>query len=291
MPVVVGIRFNNKGKSYYFDPLGEEFREGDGVIVSTSRGIEYAVVSIANKAVNQSEIIAPLKSIVRRATPEDCALYERNQRDKVEVLKETTERAQKRQLSMKLIDAEYSFDRTKLVIYFTASGRVDFRELVKDLAAVFKVRIELRQIYERDEAKIRGALAACGRPCCCNNHLCDFERVSVKMAKIQGLSPNPSKLSGVCGRLMCCLAYENGYYKEMYKELPKVGTNAVTPDGEGLVESNDILRQTSKIRVRLPDGTFDIRSYKLKELKNMVKQSEKEISEYDEDLKSLEDSE
>ncbi|MDR1905999.1 MAG: stage 0 sporulation family protein [Clostridiales bacterium] len=289
MPVVVGIRFNNKGKIYYFDPRGENFSEGDGAIVNTAKGIEYGTVALPNKEVRDGDIVAPLKSVERRATKEDEENYKRNIEDKVYVLETTLEKIRARNLVMKLVDAEYAFDRSKLVIFFTAAGRVDFRELVKDLAAIFKIRIELRQIYERDEAKMLGALAPCGRPCCCKNHLPEFERVSIKMAKIQGLSLNPQKISGICGRLMCCLAYENAYYKETFKEMPKVGTNAVTPDGEGIVEANDILRQTSKIKIRLADGTFDIRNYKLKELKNTVKQSEREITgDEDDELKELE---
>ncbi|MDR3263463.1 MAG: stage 0 sporulation family protein [Clostridiales bacterium] len=289
MPIVVGVRFNNKKKVYYFDPLNVSFGEGDGVIVDTAKGVEYGFIAMPNKEVGERDIVAPLKSILRKATPDDDAVFKRNTDEKPEILKVTAEKIQKRELVMKLVDAEYTFDRTKLIIYFTSEGRVDFRELVKDLAAVFKVGIELRQIYERDEAKMRGALAPCGRPCCCANHLNDFEKVSIKMAKIQGLSLNPAKISGVCGRLMCCLAYENKYYKETFKEMPKVGTNAVTPDGDGMVESNDILRQTSRIKIRLADGTFDIRNYKLKDLKNMVKQSEKEINDDDaDDLKALE---
>ncbi|MDR3293630.1 MAG: stage 0 sporulation family protein [Clostridiales bacterium] len=288
MPIIIGVKFNNKGKAYYFDPLGEEFVEGDGVIVDTAKGDEYGLVALGNKSVRDYEIVAPLKSILRRATEEDKAAYIKNLEDKPEILRLTLEKIQARGLVMKLVDAEYAFDRSKLVIYFTAAGRVDFRELVKDLAAVFRVRIELRQIHERDDVKLRGALASCGRPCCCCNHLSDFAKVSIKMAKIQGLSLNPAKISGVCGRLMCCLSYENAYYKEMFKEMPRVGSNAVTPDGEGTVEGNDILRQTSKIRVKLADGTYDMRVYKLNDLKNTVKQSEKELGEDEGELKELE---
>ncbi|MDR2046683.1 MAG: stage 0 sporulation family protein [Clostridiales bacterium] len=289
MPIVIGVRFNNKGKTYYFDPLTESFAEGGGVIVNTAKGIEYGTVVMPNKDVKDSDIVAPLKSIVRKATEADDAVCRRNIEEKPEVMRIAAEKIRRRGLSMKLVDAEYTFDRSKLVIYFTASGRVDFRELVKDLAAVFRVRIELKQIFERDEAKMLGALAPCGRSCCCRNHLSDFTKVSLKMAKLQGLSLNPAKLSGACNRLMCCLAYENAYYKEMFKELPKVGTTALTPDGSGVVEANDILRQTSRIKVRLKDGTFDVRYYKLKELKATVKQSEKEIADEDaDDLKALE---
>ncbi|MDR1939694.1 MAG: stage 0 sporulation family protein [Clostridiales bacterium] len=290
MPIIIGVKFNNKGKVYYFDPLDIGFAEGDGVIVDTAKGEEYAIVTIPNKNVGERDIVAPLKSVVRRATQDDDEIYKRNKEEKAEAIAVASEKIRSRGLAMKLVDAEYSFDRSKLVIYFTAPGRVDFRELVKDLAAIFKTRIELRQIYERDEAKMKGSLANCGRPCCCYNHLADFEKVSIKMAKIQGLSLNPQKISGVCGRLMCCLAYENAYYKEMFKEMPRVGTSALTPDGNGTVESNDILRQTSKIKICLPDGSFDIRVYNLKDLKKTVKQSEREIADDDAgaDLKALE---
>ena len=177
---------------------------------------------------------------------------------------------------MKLVDAEYTFDRSKLIFYFTADGRVDFRELVRTLASIFKVRIELRQIYERDDTKMRGALAACGRPCCCTTHLPDFEKVSIKMAKIQGLSLNPQKISGVCGRLLCCLKYENDYYSEVYKQMPKVGSKVHTADGDGVVESNDLIKQTSRVRVLTKDGSYDVKTYKLEELQTTAKQTEPE---------------
>lgn len=180
-------------------------------------------------------------------------------------------------INMKLVDAEYTFDRTKLIFYFTAEGRVDFRELVRVLASIFKVRIELRQIYERDDTKMRGALAPCGRPCCCTTHLPDFEKVSIKMAKIQGLSLNPQKISGVCGRLMCCLKYENAYYSEVFKLMPKVGSKVRTADGEGTVESNDLIKQTARVKVMLKDGSFDVKTYALEDMKIGERQSTAEI--------------
>ena len=190
---------------------------------------------------------------------------------------------------MKLVDAEYTFDRSKLIFYFTASGRVDFRELVKDLAAVFRVRIELRQIYERDETKMRGALAMCGRPCCCNTYLPDFEKVSIKMAKVQGLSLNPTKISGVCGRLLCCLKYENDYYTETFKQMPKIGSRATTPDGEGIIESNDIIRQQVRVKVLLSDGSFDIKTYNISEIDAKEHQSsiDDDLLEIDDSIKSI----
>jgi cell fate regulator YaaT (PSP1 superfamily) len=238
--------------------------------------VEYGVVAQPNKYVPDSELAAPLKSVIRKATPEDERQLIRNQEMKQEALPLAARKVAERGLNMKIVSAEYTLDRSKLIIYFTAAGRVDFRELVRDLAAVFKVRIELRQIYERDETKLLGALAPCGRPCCCNSHIDDVSKVrsTIKMAKLQGLPLNPAKLSGVCGKLMCCLSYENEYYKEMYKKMPKVGSAARTPDGEGEIEANDILRQTCKVKVRLKDGTFDVRSYDLAEIRATVTQSE-----------------
>jgi len=198
MAIIVGIKFRSTPKVYYFDPKNIDFEENDGVIVETARGLEFATVSIANKDVDESEIVQPLKPVVRKATEEDLKKVQKNLDDKVDALRITREKVAEAGLNMKLVDAEYTFDRQKLIFYFTADGRVDFRELVRTLASIFKVRIELRQIYERDDTKMRGALAPCGRPCCCTTHLPDFEKVSIKMAKIQGLSLNPQKISGVC---------------------------------------------------------------------------------------------
>lgn len=277
MPEIIGIKFKTGNKIYYFDPHGESFSEGDGVIVETARGLEYATVSIANKDVDDKEIVQPLKPVQRKATDEDIARVEKNLEDKVNALKVIREKVAELKLNMKLVDAEYTFDRTKLIFYFTADGRVDFRELVRVLASIFKVRIELRQIYERDDTKMRGALAPCGRACCCTAHLPDFEKVSIKMAKVQGLSLNPQKISGVCGRLMCCLKYENAYYSEVYKLMPKVGSKVKTRDGEGTVESNDLIKQTARVKVMLKDGTFDVRTYNLEDMHIGERQSTAEI--------------
>ena len=277
MPEIIGIRYKNNNKVYYFSPQGIDFSEGDGVIVETARGLEYATVAIANKEVSDKEIVQPLKAITRKATDEDNARVEKNLADKVEALKVIREKVSEMKLNMKLVDAEYTFDRTKLIFYFTAEGRVDFRELVRVLASIFKIRIELRQIYERDDTKMRGALAPCGRACCCTTHLPDFEKVSIKMAKVQGLSLNPQKISGVCGRLMCCLKYENAYYTEVYKLMPKVGSKVKTPDGEGTVESNDLIKQTARVKVMLKDGTFDVRTYALDDMNIGERQSTAEI--------------
>ena len=277
MAIIVGIKFRNTNKVYYFDPTGIQFAEGDGAIVETARGLEYGTVSVANREVEEKEIVAPLKPVVRKATADDLKQVEKNLADREHALAVIREKAAELGLGMKLVDAEYTFDRSKLIFYFTADGRVDFRELVRTLASIFKVRIELRQIYERDDTKMRGALAACGRPCCCTSHLPDFEKVSIKMAKIQGLSLNPQKISGVCGRLLCCLKYENDYYSEVFKQMPKVGSKVRTSDGEGVVESNDLIKQTSRVRVLTKDGTYDVRTYKLEDLKIGERQSSAEI--------------
>ena len=277
MAIIVGIKFKSGNKIYYFDPKDILFNEGDGVIVETARGQEYGTVSITNKEVEEKDIVTPLKPVIRKATADDLKRVEKNLQDKEHALKVIREKVAEMGIQMKLVDAEYTFDRTKLIFYFTADGRVDFRELVKILASIFKIRIELRQIYERDDTKMRGALASCGRPCCCTTHLPDFEKVSIKMAKIQGLSLNPQKISGVCGRLMCCLKYENAYYSEVYKEMPKVGSKVKTPDGEGTVEQNDLIKQTSRVRVLLSNGDYDMRTYKLEDMKIGAKQSTSEI--------------
>lgn len=277
MAIIVGIKFRNTNKVYYFDPQDIEFEEGDGVIVETARGLEYATVAIPNRDVPEKEVVSPLKPVVRKATPEDDAQLKRNLDDRAPALATIREKTAELGLNMKLVDAEYTFDRSKLIFYFTADGRVDFRNLVRTLASIFRVRIELRQIYERDDTKMRGALAMCGRPCCCTTHLPDFEKVSIKMAKVQGLSLNPQKISGMCGRLLCCLKYENAYYSEVFKEMPKVGSRVKTADGEGVVEANDLIKLTSRVRVLTKDGSYDVRTYKLEELKVGERQSTAEI--------------
>ena len=267
MAIIVGIKFRGTGKMYYFDPTDITFEEHDHAIVETARGLEYAEVVLGNREVPDKEVVQPLKPVVRKATPEDDARAAKNLADRDDALAVIRRKAEELGLDMKPVDAEYTFDRGKLIFYFTAAGRVDFRELVRALASIFKVRIELRQIYERDDAKMRGALAACGRPCCCSTHLPDFEKVSIKMGKVQGLSLNPQKISGVCGRLMCCLKYENDYYAKASKEMPKVGGRVRTKDGEGVVESNDLLRKTSRVRIATKDGSYDVRTYELADMK------------------------
>lgn len=278
MAIVIGVKFKNGGKSYYFSPKDIDFKEGDGVICESVRGVEFCTVSMENKEVDDKEIVQPLKEVIRKANEEDVKRNDENLAKRDYILKNTLEKVNAHKLQMKVVDAEYTFDRQKIIIYFTADGRIDFRELVKDLAGVFHVRIELRQIYERDDIKMRGALATCGRPCCCTTFLKDFEKVSIKMAKIQGLSLNPQKISGCCGKLMCCLKYENAYYQEMYKKMPKVNSPAVTPDGNGTVLSNDMLRQEVKVRINLPDGSQDIRTYPLDKINAKYKQNETEIT-------------
>lgn len=277
MAVIVGIKFRNTNKVYYFSPANIDFSENDGAIVETARGLEYGTVAIANKEVADKELVQPLKPVLRKATEEDIKRAEKNLADREHALKTIREKVSEMKLNMKLVDAEYTFDRTKLIFYFTAESRVDFRDLVRTLASIFKVRIELRQIYERDDTKMRGALASCGRPCCCTMHLPDFKKVSIKMAKVQGLSLNPQKISGVCGRLMCCLKYENEYYSEVFKLMPKVGSKVKTTDGSGVVESNDLIKQTARVKVLLKDGSYDVRTYKLDEMGIGERQSTAEI--------------
>ncbi|HKL93996.1 MAG TPA: stage 0 sporulation family protein [Clostridia bacterium] len=283
MALIVGIKFKNTNKTYYFDPLEIQFEENDGVIVETARGVEFGRVVIPNKEVAESEIVSPLKPVVRKATEKDEKQVERNIEDREKAIVVVNEKIGTLKLNMKIVDAEYTFDRHKLIFYFTSDGRVDFRELVRELASVFKLRIELRQIYERDDTKMRGALAVCGRPCCCTSHLPDFEKVSIKMAKIQGLSLNPQKISGCCGRLMCCLKYENEYYSEVYKLMPKLGSKVKTKDGEGIVENNDLLRQVVTAKVMSKDGTLERHDYKLEDLGITVRQNASEISDDSDD--------
>lgn len=287
---IVGIKFKNSCKVYYFSPENISFSEGDAAIVETARGTEYGEVVLSNREVDDKDVVQPLKPVLRKATDADKKQVEKNLAMRPEAIRIANEKIEKHNLNMKLVDVEYTFDRQKIIFYFTAAGRVDFRDLVKDLAGVFRNRIELRQIYERDDAKMRGALAPCGRTCCCNTCLPDFAKVSIKMAKLQGLSLNPTKISGVCGRLMCCLKFENDYYAEMYKKMPKVGSRAKTPDGEGVVESNDILKQQVKVKIMDKDGSFDVKTYDLKGVSARVHQSvEPDDSSDDEELKKLED--
>lgn len=249
MVKVAGVKFKTAGKIYYFDPDVFDVKAGDSVIVETARGMEFGTVTMDVSEVNESEIVAPLKKIIRIATPEDHKKHLENVKKKERALQLCQEKVDKHNLVMKLIDVEYTFDNSKIIFYFTADGRVDFRELVKDLASVFKMRIELRQIGVRDEAKMMGGIGSCGRTLCCHSWLADFEPVSIKMAKVQSLSLNPTKISGICGRLMCCLKYENDIYMEMRKGMPDVGEKIKTPDGLARVVDTNLLE--NKIKVRL----------------------------------------
>jgi len=286
MALIIGVKFSkDAAKTYYFSPQGEYYNEGEGVIVNTARGTEYGTVAIANKEVPDKDVVQPLKEVQRRATADDAKRNEENLAKRDYFVKATTDKVNQYKLNMKIVDAEITFDRQKIIIYFTSEGRVDFRELVKDLAGLFHNRIELRQIYERDDIKMRGSLGSCGRVCCCTSHLHDFEKVSIKMAKIQGLSLNPQKISGCCGKLMCCLKYENAYYQEMFKKMPKIKSPASTPDGQGIVIGHDILRQEVKVRINLDDGSSDVRTYPLAKINAKFTQSVDEITDDEGDLK------
>ena len=249
MVTVAGIRFKTAGKVYYFDPDGLDVKAGDNVIVETARGLEFGTVTMDPVEIDEGEVIQPLKKILKLADIEDVAKHEENVKRKEKALSLCQEKVDKHGLEMKLIDVEYTFDNTKIIFYFTADGRVDFRELVKDLAGVFKMRIELRQIGVRDEAKMMGGIGACGRSLCCNSWLAEFEPVSIKMAKVQNLSLNPTKISGICGRLMCCLKYENDIYTELRKGMPDVGEKVKTREGLAKVVEANLLQNVVKVRL------------------------------------------
>ncbi len=264
---VIGVRFKKAGKIYYFDPNELEINKEDYVIVETARGIEFGQCVIGIKEIDENDIIAPLKSVLRIANDEDIKKHNENKSKEEEALKICTEKIWEHGLMMKLIDVEYTFDNNKVIFYFTADGRVDFRDLVKDLATIFKTRIELRQIGVRDEAKMIGGLGPCGRPMCCSTFLGDFASVSIKMAKEQNLSLNPTKISGICGRLMCCLNYEQSTYEDIRKELPKVGSIVKTSEGTGEVIQNNIVKESVKVKLKRKDEeivqTFNIKDVKL----------------------------
>ena len=289
MAKVIGVRFRNAGKVYYFAPGKLRIRQGDHVVVETARGIEYGYVVLGIKEVEDSKIIQPLKPVMRVATPEDDEKARKNKEKEREAFKICLEKIRKHELEMKLIDAEYTFDNNKVLFYFTADGRIDFRELVKDLAAVFKTRIELRQIGVRDETKILGGIGTCGRPLCCHSYLSDFVPVSIKMAKEQNLSLNPTKISGVCGRLMCCLKNEQETYEELNSHLPNVGDFVTTPDGlKGEVNSLSVLRQLVKVIVTLDNDEKEIREYRADELRFKPRKKKEKNVVSDDELKALE---
>lgn len=290
MTKVIGVRFRTAGKIYFFSPGKFEVKRGDQVIVETARGVEFGNVVMGPKEVKDEEITQPLKTVIRLATEDDRRVEEKNRKKEKEAFQICLEKIHKHGLEMKLIDAEYTFDNNKVLFYFTADGRIDFRELVKDLAAVFRTRIELRQIGVRDETKIRGGIGICGRELCCHTYLSEFAPVSIKMAKEQNLSLNQTKISGVCGRLMCCLKNEQETYEELNKKLPGLGDTVTTPDGlTGTVHSVNVLRQRVKVIVEINDEKeiqeFPVDDLKFRPRKKKVKVSEKELKE----LGNLED--
>lgn len=286
---VIGVRFKKAGKIYFFDPGQFQPQKGDHVIVETARGLEYGEVIEGIREIAEDEIVSPLKSVIRVATEEDQKQYEENLKKKAKAMELCQEKVDKHKLEMKLIDVEYTFDKTKIIFYFTADGRVDFRELVKDLASIFKMRIELRQIGVRDEAKMLGGIGACGRSLCCHSWLPDFEPVSIKMAKVQNLSLNPTKISGICGRLMCCLKYENDVYAQMKKNLPDVGDRVRVHGAQAIVVESNILE--GKVTVRFLSSESgqdrageDLVTVKKKEIEQIEKRSAKQ-----EDLEVIDD--
>lgn len=288
MVTVIGVRFRRAGKVYFFDPADFDIKQGDKVIVETARGVEYGSVVLGKREVEDSQVIQPLKAVMRLATPDDDAIEKRNKEKEKDAFKICLEKIEKHQLEMKLIDCEYTFDNNKVLFYFTADGRIDFRELVKDLASVFKTRIELRQIGVRDETKIVGGIGICGRPLCCHTHLSEFAPVSIKMAKEQNLSLNPTKISGVCGRLMCCLKNEEEAYEELNSRLPNVGDYVTTSDNlRGEVSSVSVLKQLVKVIVVLENDEKEIREYKVADLKFKPKKRKEKVQ-LDEELRALE---
>jgi len=286
---VIGVRFRTAGKIYFFDPLDFQVNKGDHVIVETARGIEFGTVVSAPREVEEDKVIQPLKPVLRIATQRDIEQEAANKEKEKEAYKICLEKIRKHELEMKLIDAEYTFDNNKVLFYFTADGRIDFRELVKDLAGVFKTRIELRQIGVRDETKIVGGIGTCGRPLCCHTHLSEFIPVSIKMAKEQNLSLNPTKISGVCGRLMCCLKHEEETYEELNRRLPGVGDYVTTEDGlKGEVQSVNVLRQLVKVVIEENDEKT-IHEYKVEQLQFKKKHGKREKLELSaEEMKELE---
>ena len=288
MTRVIGVRFRPAGKIYYFAPGKFHIRQGDKVIVETARGIEFGTVVTGPKEVKDEEVMQPLKAVIRIATEEDKRAEEKNREKEKEAFEICLEKIRKHNLDMKLINAEYTFDNNKVLFYFTADGRIDFRELVKDLAAVFRTRIELRQIGVRDETKIRGGIGICGRPLCCHTYVSEFAPVSIKMAKEQNLSLNPTKISGVCGRLMCCLTNEEETYEELNSRLPAIGDTVTTNEGlKGEVQSVSVLRQLVKVVVTLENDEKEIREYKVDELKFRPRKRKNDVRLSKEEMKEL----
>ncbi|MBQ5565895.1 MAG: stage 0 sporulation family protein [Clostridia bacterium] len=287
MAEIIGIRFKDVGKVYYFDPMGQIMNIDDKVIVETARGIECGSVAIPNKEISDDKIVHPLKQIIRKATDDDIRRIAENQKKEKRAFSICLKKIEEHKLDMKLVDVEYTFDSSKILFYFTSDGRVDFRSLVKELAAVFRTRIELRQIGVRDEAKMLGGLGICGRPFCCSLYLGDFQPVTIKMAKEQGLSLSPVKISGTCGRLMCCLKYEQAAYTDLLKTIPKVGAIVDTPNGEGVVIEVNPLTKILKVKLnKAPEAAPSIfQSSEVKLIKDaQIKVNKKEL----EALKKLE---
>ena len=266
MVEIISVRFKEGGKQYYFNPNGQQFQVGDGVIVDTTRGTEYGLCTHGNSMIDEIELMAPLRPVVRKATQEDKLTLERNKEKEKKAFAICQEKIAQHGLDMKLVEAEYSFEGNKVLFFFTSDGRVDFRALVKDLAGTIHARIELRQIGVRDEAKMLGGLGPCGRPICCGSFLGDFQPVSIKMAKEQNLSLNPTKISGVCGRLMCCLKFEEDHYEATRKKMPKLGKEAETPEGVGTVTDLNILKETVTVRLTKGDTT-ELKTFPVEEIK------------------------
>ena len=286
MTKVIGVRFRTAGKIYFFAPGKFDIKQGDNVIVETARGVEFGRVVSGPREVEDEEVVQPLKSVIRPANDQDRKTVEKNKQKEKEAFKICLEKIRKHKLEMKLIDVEYTFDGNKILFYFTADGRIDFRELVKDLAAVFRTRIELRQIGVRDETKIRGGIGFCGRPLCCTTYLTEFSAVSIKMAKEQNLSLNPTKISGVCGRLMCCLTNEEETYEVLNSQLPSVGDTVTTKDGlTGVVHSLSVLRRQVKVVVNLENDEKEIREYQADDLKFRPRRKKQKVSR--EEMKKL----
>ena len=290
MKIIIGVSFRQAGKVYFFDSGDEQIERGEHVIVETAKGVEYGTVVVPNREMAEEKIVAPLKKIIRVATPKDEDIELKNREKEKDAYKICLEKIAKHRLEMKLIAAEYTFDNNKLLFYFTADGRIDFRELVKDLASVFRTRIELRQIGVRDETKICGGIGICGRTLCCHSYLSEFAPVSIKMAKEQNLSLNPTKISGVCGRLMCCLKNEEEAYEELNSRLPHIGSHVKTAEGlDAEVQSVSVLKQLVKVIVFLDDGEKEVREYRVDELKFRPNKPKNRIKDkHDKELKKLE---
>lgn len=287
---VIGVKFKDGGKIYYFAPKEKEnYETGMQVVVETSKSVEFATVAFPPTDVEDSEVVQPLKPILRIATDKDREQVKKNAERRPQAMQIAQEKIEKHNLDMKLIDCEFTFDGNKVIFYFAADGRIDFRELVKDLASTFHIRIELRQVGIRDETRLLGGIAPCGRECCCAGAMPEFKKVSIKMAKVQGLSLNPGKISGLCGRLMCCLSYENEYYAEAYKKMPKVGSEVSTPEGKGTVVSNNMLKYIVRVKIE-KDGALVYKDFALDKIRfKNNKKEEKDDEKSDPALKDLVD--